>query len=181
MTRYDLLVLDTVETSEYMKGELSDDDLDIPPHLIPPNPDESDMLPSQVHPSYPYGNPNNIKHPSAKPRHTLGTSSRALFEDMGYGGGGTNGTLRWTDLALQDLLPVDAEKEEAQRAIQARKMASGTSNNNPQAPQAQAIPEPLNDDEDEEGEDDVVEEEEDEDTGMYEGDGDEEDLDEDET
>jgi hypothetical protein len=25
MTRYDLLVLDTVETQEYMKGELSDD------------------------------------------------------------------------------------------------------------------------------------------------------------
>jgi len=25
MTRYDLLVLDTVDTTEYMKGELSDD------------------------------------------------------------------------------------------------------------------------------------------------------------
>lgn len=136
------------------------------------------VLPSQVHPSYPYGNPNNIKHPSAKPRHNFAISSRALFEDMGYGGGGTNGTLRWTDLALHDLLPVDAKKEEAQRAMQARKMASGTSNNNPQTQQPQAPTGQLIDEEeegDEEG-DGIDEDEDDNDnTGMF----DEDDLDED--
>jgi len=157
MTRHDLLVLDTIETPEYMKGDLSDDELDIPPHLIPPNPDESDMLPSQVHPSYPYGNPNNIKHPSAKPRQAYGLLSRALFEDMSIGGGGTNGTLRWTDLALDELLPVDEEKEEAQRAMQARKMASGTSNNHPQSQQPQPAQVQPEDDEDEDEDDNLNE------------------------
>ncbi|KAH9479703.1 hypothetical protein JR316_0008298 [Psilocybe cubensis] len=122
MTRHDLLVLDTIETSEYMSGELSDD-----------------VLPSQVHPSYPYGNPTHIKHPSSKPRPGYDPTSRALFEDMGYSGGGVNGSLRWRDLGLDDLLPVDESKEEARRAIQARKMASGSSNQNPPG-QQQAYP-----------------------------------------
>ncbi|PFH51002.1 hypothetical protein AMATHDRAFT_75200 [Amanita thiersii Skay4041] len=132
MTRHDLHVLDTIETPEYMKGELSDDDLDIPPHMIPPNPDDSDILPSQVHPSYPYGNPTNIKHPAARPRPPYDPFSRALFEDMGYAGGGVNGALRWRDLALDELMPIDEQKEEAKKAMQARKMASGTANHNPQ-------------------------------------------------
>ena len=118
------------------------------------------VLPSQVHPSYPYGNPTNIKHPSSKPRPPYDPSSRALFEDMGYAGGGINGSLRWRDLGLEDLLPVDEEKEEAKRAMQARKMASGATNNNPQTQQvhhpAQAQQDQLdelNEDEDEEDED----------------------------
>ncbi|TFK39452.1 hypothetical protein BDQ12DRAFT_681810 [Crucibulum laeve] len=137
MKRDDLLVLDTVETSEFLKGELSDDDLDIPVHMVPPNPDDSDILPSQVHPSYPYGNPTNIKHPSSRPRPRYDPFSRALFEDMGYNGGGIAGALRWRDLAMDELLPVDEEKELAERAMQARKMASGASNNNPQQQQQQ--------------------------------------------
>lgn len=97
------------------------------------------VLPSQVHPSYPYGNPTNIKHPAARPRKPHDPSSRALFDDMGYAGGGANGALRWKDLALDLLLPVDRAKEEAERAALARKMASGTSsNNNP--PQQQRVP-----------------------------------------
>ena len=68
MTANDLKVLDTVETLEYMSGELSDEELDIPAHMIPPNPDDSDILPSQVHPSYPYGNPTSIKHPRSEER-----------------------------------------------------------------------------------------------------------------
>lgn len=56
-------------------------------------------------------------------------TSRALFEDMGYAGGGVNGTLRWKDLALDILLPVDKEKEEAEKAAHARKMASGATTN----------------------------------------------------
>ena len=96
------------------------------------------MLPSQVHPSYPYGDPTNIKHPAAKPRPPYDPFSRALFEDMGYVGGGVNGALRWKDLALDELMPIDEEKEETKKAMQARKMASGTTNTVPQqAQQAQ--------------------------------------------
>ncbi|KAF8552867.1 hypothetical protein OG21DRAFT_1510947 [Imleria badia] len=125
MTEHDLKVIDTIDSIEYISGEISDDDLDIPAHMIPPNPDDSDILPSQVHPSYPYGNPTNIKHPAARPRPPYDPTSRALFEDMGYGGGGVNGALRWKDLALEQLLPVDEEKEEMKRAAEARKMANG--------------------------------------------------------
>jgi len=133
-------------------------ELDIPPHMVPPNPDDSDILPSQVHPSYPYGNPTNIKHPSSKPRPPYDPSSRALFEDMGYAGGGINGSLRWRDLGLEDLLPVDEEKEEAKRAMQARKMAIGATNNNPQTQQvhhpAQAQQDQLEEEEDEDEDED---------------------------
>lgn len=159
MTRHDLQILDTIETAEYMKGELSDDELDIPPHMVPPNPDDSDILPSQVHPSYPYGNPTNIKHPAARPRPPYDPSSRALFEDMGYAAGGINGALRWKDLALDDLLPVDEEKETALRAMQARKMASGNANH-PHAPPPPPPPPEVTDqtlEEDEEDDEDVVE------------------------
>lgn len=77
---------------------------------------------------------------------------------MSIGGGGTNGTLRWTDLALDELLPIDEEKEEAQRAMQARKMASGASNNNPGSHQAQPAQVQLNEDEDEEEDDNLDDE-----------------------
>lgn len=107
------------------------------------------VLPSQVHPSYPYGNPTNIKHPAAKPRRPYDPSSRALFEDMGYAGGGVNGSLRWKDLALDLLLPVDEEKEEAEKAAQARKMASGvTANHAPPPPPPAAPVDEDNEDED---------------------------------
>ena len=92
------------------------------------------VLPSEVHPSYPFGNPNSIKHPASRPRRPWDPSSRALFEDMGYAGGGVNGNLRWKDLALDVLLPVDEEKELAERAAHARKMASGITSHPPQPP-----------------------------------------------
>ncbi|KAG2142826.1 uncharacterized protein EDB93DRAFT_1064702, partial [Suillus bovinus] len=156
MTEHDLKVLDTIDSPEYISGELSDDELDIPAHMIPPNPDDSDILPSQVHPSYPYGNPTNIKHPAARPRPPYDPTSRALFEDMGYGGGGVNGSLRWRDLALDRLLPVNEEKEEMKRAAEARKMANGATSQ----PQQQQQPPPQTgvgdqtiDEEDEEEED----------------------------
>ena len=71
------------------------------------------VLPSQVHPSYPYGNPTNIRHPASRPRIYYNSASRALFED--FRGGGVNGSLTWKDLALDRLLPVDREKEENER------------------------------------------------------------------
>ncbi|KIP09280.1 hypothetical protein PHLGIDRAFT_126435 [Phlebiopsis gigantea 11061_1 CR5-6] len=166
MTDYDLDVLDTIGTTDYMTGELSDTEVDIPPHMVPPNPDDSDVLPSQVHPSYPYGNPTHVKHPASLPRRPYDPSSRALFEDMGYAGGGVNGSLRWRDLALDQLLPVDEEKEEAERAVQARKMASGATQHPPHPPlpppPAPVQNAPMDEDEDEESENDENENEEDE-------------------
>jgi hypothetical protein len=112
------------------------------------------VLPSQVHPSYPYGNPTNIRHPAARPRPPYDPTSRALFEDMGYAGGGINGALRWRDLALDLLLPADEEKEEAQKAAQARKMASGATANHPPAqPQQQQMQPDQTIEEEEEDED----------------------------
>lgn len=125
MTEFELKCIGTIGSSDYIPSELPEEDLDIPAHMIPPNPDDSDILPSQVHPSYPYGNPTNIRHPAARPRPPYDPTSRALFEDMGYAGGGVNGTLRWKDLALEQLLPVDDVKEELKRAAEARKMANG--------------------------------------------------------
>ncbi|KAH9893533.1 hypothetical protein C8Q73DRAFT_697365 [Cubamyces lactineus] len=163
MTRHDIEVLDTIGTPDYLNGDLSVDDVDVVPHMRPPNPEESEVLPSQVHPSYPYGNPLSIKHPASLPRRPYDPASRALFEDMGYGGGGVNGSLRWKDLALDLLFPVDQAREEAERAAQARKMASGTAANHPPPqppppPQEQIMDEEENDenegDEDEEDEED---------------------------
>ncbi|KAI0796221.1 hypothetical protein C8Q75DRAFT_803256 [Abortiporus biennis] len=170
MTQHDLDTLDTIGTSEYFVGDLSDTEIDIPAHMVPPNPDDSDVLPSQVHPSYPYGNPRNLKHPAAKPRRPFDPTSRALFEDMGYAGGGVNGSLRWKDLALDLLLPVDEEKEEAEKAAQARKMASGTTNHPPPVPAAPPgggeNEENEDDEEDDENEDDEDEDEGSEDSGI---------------
>lgn len=122
------------------------------------------VLPSQVHPSYPYGNPLNIKHPAARPRRPYDPSSRALFEDMGYSGGGVNGSLRWKDLALDTLFPVDEAREEAEKAAQARKMASGATANHPppQPPPIQAA-QMVDDGEDEEENDENENDENDED------------------
>jgi len=172
MTQHDFDILDTIGTSEYLANELIEDsDLDIPPHMRPPNPDDSEVLPSQVHPSYPYGNPTSIKHPASRPRRPYDPSSRALFEDMGYGGGGVNGSIRWKDLALDLLLPVDEEKEEAAKAAEARKLASGTAANQPAPPLPPPQPQGQppedddsdpdeNDDDDDEDEEGTTEEEE---------------------
>jgi len=182
MTNRDMLIFETFENPlTYLSGELSDEELEIPPHMVPPNPDDSDILPSQVHPSYPYGNPTNIRHPAARPRPPHDPVSRALFDDMAYAGGGVNGSLRWKDLALDLLLPVDREKEEAKRAAQARKMASGTSTNNNPPPQRgpeEGQPGGVGveeDDEDEDDEDDTEDEDEN-DSGDMDDEDDEDDM-----
>ncbi|KAF9265420.1 hypothetical protein L218DRAFT_957008 [Marasmius fiardii PR-910] len=164
MSKYDLAVIDTLESSEYIKTDLGDDELEIPSYMIPPNPEDADMLPSQVHPSYPYGNPTNTKHPAAKPRPPYDPTSRALYEDMGYEGGGVAGALRWKDMALEVLLPTDEAKEMSEKAAKARKMASGASNHGqqPQPPPPLAQGDQTIDEEDEDGEGDEDEEENDE-------------------
>ncbi|GBE86531.1 hypothetical protein BKA93DRAFT_825710 [Sparassis latifolia] len=168
MTRHDLDILDTIGTPDYLQGELSDSEVDVPRHMAPPNPDDSDVLPSQVHPSYPYGNPLNVKHPAARPRRPYDPSSRALFEDMGYAGGGVNGSLRWKDLALELLIPVDEARELAERAALARKLASGASSNHPPPPPL-PLPaqEPNNEDEveDEDNDENENDENDEEDNG----------------
>ncbi|KAI0766670.1 hypothetical protein BD413DRAFT_569620 [Trametes elegans] len=171
MTRHDIEILDTIGTPDYLNGDLSADDVDVVPHMRPPNPEESDVLPSQVHPSYPYGNPLSIKHPASLPRRPYDPASRALFEDMGYGGGGVNGSLRWRDLALDLLFPVDQAREEAEKAAQARKMASGTTSN-PPAQQAPLQQEPPADEEEEEENDENDLDEDDGGESSYEDDDD---------
>lgn len=87
---------------------------------------------------------------------------------MGYDGNGIAGTLRWKDLALDQLLPVDEEKELALKAAEARKMASGTGSHNPGQQQATALAGDQTVDEEEEDdendENDEVEEVEEEET-----------------
>ncbi|KAI0086305.1 hypothetical protein BDY19DRAFT_894948 [Irpex rosettiformis] len=186
MTKHDLEVLDTIGTSDYMEGDLSDTEIDVPSHMVPPNPDDSDVLPSQVHPSYPYGNPTSLKHPASRPRRPYDPASRALFEDMGYAGGGVNGSLRWKDLALDLLLPVDEAKEEAERAAAARKIASGAAHpvHAPPPSVAQAAQQPVQNDtvvaEDEEDEDDEDDDDGDGDDDEDEDEGEDEEEDEEE-
>lgn len=85
-------------------------------------------LPCNVHPSYPYGDPTSLGHPAARPRTQGDPTSRALFEDVVvYGVEPFSGTLRWHELALDQLLPVDEQKAEAERAAQARTVAPGIS------------------------------------------------------
>ncbi|KAJ6597069.1 hypothetical protein DFH09DRAFT_110657 [Mycena vulgaris] len=130
--------------------------------------------PLNAHPSYPYGNPTNVKHPASRPRPPYDPSSRALFEDMGYDGGGVNGALRWRDLAMEHLLPVDEEKEDERRAIEARKMASGASNAT--APQAgMGQDQTAEEDDEDENDENENDEEEDEEEGLTEAEEDEED------
>lgn len=80
---------------------------------------------------------------------------------MGFSGGGVNGSLRWKDLALDTLFPVDEARQEAERAAQARKMASGASTNQPPAQPAPAQMQQPIEEEDEEEEHDENEEDED--------------------
>jgi hypothetical protein len=88
---------------------------------------------------------------------------------MGYIGGGINGALRWRDLALDELLPLDEEKEELKKAAEARKLASGTSSNQPQphphqhqqATQDQTMDEDEEDDENDENDDNDEDDEDD--------------------
>ncbi|KAJ8692924.1 hypothetical protein PTI98_010189 [Pleurotus ostreatus] len=165
MAKGDLETLQTLETPDYIKGEISDDEMDFPTYMVPPNPDDSDILPSQVHPSYPYGNPTNPRHPAMKPRPLYDPMSKALFQDMGYDGGVT-GALRWKDLALEELLPIDEAKEEAVRAELARKMASGSASNQYQSQPAlptQPTLEPTDIEDNDEDEDEADENEDEDD------------------
>lgn len=92
-------------------------------------------------------------------------------------GAGVNGFLRWKELGIDGLLPIDEDAEKAVQAESARKMANGAPSQNPVAPTAQMPPgldpsarqnggdvtvDDEDDEEDEEGEDDEEEEEDEE-------------------
>ncbi|EJD43698.1 hypothetical protein AURDEDRAFT_137666 [Auricularia subglabra TFB-10046 SS5] len=183
MTSYDIDALDEIETSDFETGNLSDEELEIPYEMIPPNPDDADTLPSQVHPSYPYGDPTRLTHPASFPRIPYDPTSRTLFEDASSASSTLQG-LRWRDLALDLLLPVDPEKAEAARAALARKQASGTGNPAGRAQAQVPVPDPDDEFEDVDGseeesdedDDDDEEEEEDEDEGDEEEEEEEEDY-----
>ncbi|PBK65898.1 hypothetical protein ARMSODRAFT_917186 [Armillaria solidipes] len=169
MTEYELRVLDTIESKEYISTdllELESREVDIPDHMLPPNPDEHDKLPSHTHPSYPYGNPTRLSHPAAQQRVIHDATARSVLLGMSSAGGGLD-ALKWKELALSELLPIDAAKEEAEQASEARKMASGASANNP-PPQYEPTPMIIaagpeeEEDEDEDEEEDEEEEEDDE-------------------
>lgn len=84
-----------------------------------------------------------------------------------------NGALRWKELALDQLLPVDEEKEEAAKAALARKLANGTANHPPPIPQQGAMPPGPSedgDDENDENDDDDEGDEDDETTSDEEDD-----------
>lgn len=86
-----------------------------------------------------------------------------------------NGALRWRDLALDSLLPVDKEHEESVRAALARKMASGASqNNNPAAGQPPQPAQPGQQLEESEEDDDVEGSSEDVDSGSIDDEDDDE-------
>ncbi|KAF9055341.1 hypothetical protein BDZ89DRAFT_1098000 [Hymenopellis radicata] len=177
MTDYELKTLDTLETPAYLDGLLLDDDMVLPPSMIPPNPEEHDTLPSQTHPSYPFGNPTHVKHPASRPRLVHDPTSRSLFEDMGFGPATVDVTLRWKELALDQLLPSDESKQVAEKAIEARKMASGVPNNPPPQYHAGPVVAPGEDEEDSEHE--LDEEEEDDEEELSEDEDEDEDDDDD--
>ncbi|KAB5592429.1 hypothetical protein CTheo_4137 [Ceratobasidium theobromae] len=129
MTDLTLNGLDDLER-DWIEGSLKPDSIDVPSHQVPPDPNDSDTLPSQVHPSYPYGNPTKPSHPVAFEPLGRG-SSRAYYDDMRFERLRRLDRLRWTNLGLDLLLPVDHEREEAMKAAAARRAASGaTANNN---------------------------------------------------
>lgn len=78
-----------------------DESLDIPAHLHPPNLDADEILPSQMHPSYPYGRPPTASRRVKPWMNSVGN----LLGTVGSAGGGPAGSLapsgggpsRWRD------------------------------------------------------------------------------------
>lgn len=124
MTEAEIDNLDHIDDADYWDHALSDEELQIPPNMVPPDPDDSDRLPSNVHVSYPYGDPTRLTHPAAQANRVMDANSRDLYDETG-GIGNVNVGMVWRDLALDFLLPKDTTKEEAERAAKARRLANG--------------------------------------------------------
>lgn len=129
-------------------------------------------LPGMMHPSYPQGNPTSTRRRMKIARNIYDPTAKAQLEEFKVERTGIYAGLRWRELALNKLLPPDEDKIRADRATQARKMASGASSQ--QAPphptqytqqtaaQQQAPEDDDESDEDEEDDDDEEGDEEDE-------------------
>jgi len=111
-------------TEKSIVGRVDDDDVEIPFGAMPPDPDDGDNLPSQVHPSFPYGNPFKDKRLryAAQPTHSM--STRALYEDGDVEGLGLKAKRRWKDIGLDMLLPADPVNDEEAKAKAARNQAN---------------------------------------------------------
>ncbi|KAG8904935.1 hypothetical protein FRB99_000989 [Tulasnella sp. 403] len=108
-------------------GWVDEADIEIPLGAMPPDPDDGDNLPSQIHPSFPYGNPFRDKHLTATAFPTNPVSTRALYEDAEFEGVGPKAKRRWKDLGLDMLIPPDHVKDEEAKAKAARNSAHTSS------------------------------------------------------
>lgn len=103
-----------------------------------------------MHISYPYGNPTNRNHPAALGTYPFGLGAAHLYSQINYDAStltrqpgspsqpnasssivynSSIGPLKWDDLALDELLPVDPKKLEAEWAARARRSATGAAQN----------------------------------------------------
>ncbi len=103
-----------------------------------------------MHVSYPYGNPTNRNHPAALGTYPFGLGNAHLYSQINYDAStltrrpgspsqpnasssivynSSIGPLKWDDLALDELLPVDPKKLEAEWAARARRSATGAAQN----------------------------------------------------
>ncbi len=98
--------------------------------------------------------------------------TRALFEDMSLVPSTVHMSVRWKELALENLLPPDEEKAQAEKAKAARRMANGVPSNNSGQSGAPATADndassdngDVEDDDDDDDDDDDSDEEEDDST-----------------
>ena len=102
-------------------------------------------LPSQIHTSYPYGNPTKLTHPAALGTAPFGLGHAHLYQQISYDADPTSSSARaalaWSDLSLDELLPADPKKAQAERAAKARRNATGAVQQGNGAGAAQPPPE----------------------------------------
>lgn len=89
-----------------------------------------------MHTSYPYGNPTKLSHPAALGTYPFGLGDAHLYAQLSYDASAQRApsSLRWDDEGLDELLPVDPRKVEAERAARARKGATGAAQNSSAGP-----------------------------------------------
>ena len=94
-----------------------DQTLPIPYHLEPPRLDADETLPSQLHPSYPFGRPPTVSKRSrpwmSGPGNLLGTIADG---DEGFGNGRGSGSRlgggdAWEELGMRGIIEVEQRKE----------------------------------------------------------------------
>ena len=88
-----------------------DESIPIPPHLELPRLDADETLPSQIHPSYPFGRPATVGKPiRAGPGNLLGTVEGSESRGQVMGGKWGRGE-RWVELGMGEVVEVEKRKE----------------------------------------------------------------------